>query len=70
MPAICFEDENGMPYENGSLRTIFQIWERREAKRKKIEIENKGLIWRSNPKRGGHRHNLVWVVMWKGFERV
>ena len=48
MPAVSFYNDDG-PIEGGLLRTVFQVWEKRPVKRKKIAIEDRGYIRRCEP---------------------
>lgn len=48
MPPVSFYNDDG-PIEGGLLRTVFQVWERRDELRPKIKIENRGYLIKSNP---------------------
>ena len=48
MPDVCFYSEEKGEYENKNLNTLFQIWERRDYKRKKIEVPDHKLIKRTD----------------------
>lgn len=48
MPAVSFYNDDG-PIEGGLLRTVFQVWEKRPEKRKKIAIEDRGYIRKCGP---------------------
>lgn len=48
MPDISFYNDNG-PIEGGYLKTVFQVWERRNEKRKKIVVEDRGYLTNSTP---------------------
>lgn len=47
MPKDCFYGDNQR--DEGVLQTIFQLWERRDYKRDKIEVEDKGYIKKIRP---------------------
>jgi hypothetical protein len=49
MPKNCFYLPDGTKNEKDVLNTVFQIWERRETKRKKIKIPNHNLIQKIQP---------------------
>jgi len=51
LPMDCFY-RIGAESKKGVLNTIFQIWEKRDYQRKKIEIPDHGLIKKINPKNG------------------
>jgi len=44
LPSDCFYLANGEKKEKSTLNTIFQIWEKRDEKRKKIEVKDHGLV--------------------------
>ena len=50
LPKNCFYGPNVR--DEGVLNTIFQIWQRKDFKRKKIEVEDKGYISKIIPKNG------------------
>ena len=48
--AIDYVDVNGSPISNrGNLRTIVQTWERREDARRKVVVQDRGVVKKSNP---------------------
>jgi hypothetical protein len=49
LPKNCFYLPDGTKNEKDVLNTVFQIWERREYKRKKIEIPDNKLIKKLQP---------------------
>lgn len=49
MPKNCFYLPDGERNEKDVLNTVFQIWEKRDAKRKKIKIPNNKLIKKIQP---------------------
>jgi len=49
LPDVCFYSTAGDEFTNGNLNTIFQIWERRNEVRKKIQIKDYGLIKKTTP---------------------
>lgn len=49
MPKNCFYLPDGTKNEKDVLNTVFQIWERREYKRKKIQIPDNKLIKKLQP---------------------
>lgn len=51
MPAVSFYNDDG-PIEGGLLRTVFQVWEKRDEERQKIVIEDRGYISKSTPEEG------------------
>lgn len=48
MPPVSFYNDDG-PIEGGMLRTVFQVWEKRDYYRPKIEIEDRGYIKKTTP---------------------
>lgn len=48
MPEVSFYNDDG-PIEGGNLRTVFQVWERRDYLRDIIEIPDRGYLNRSTP---------------------
>lgn len=49
MPKNCFYLPDGEESKKDVLNTVFQIWEKRETKRKKIKIPDNGLIKKIQP---------------------
>lgn len=49
MPKNCFYLPDGTENKKDVLNTVFQIWEKRETKRKKIKIPDNGLIKKIQP---------------------
>lgn len=50
MPAICFyNEETGLDHAGGALKTVFQVWQRRDTKREKVCVPDLGLISKSSP---------------------
>lgn len=50
MPPISFYNDNG-PIEGGVLRTVFQVWEKRDHPREKKTAENRNYITRTTPEK-------------------
>ena len=48
MPKVSFYNDDG-PIQGGNLRTIFQVWEKRDVAREKIVIEDRGYIEKTSP---------------------
>lgn len=51
MPKNCFYLPDGSKDEKDVLNTVFQIWEKRKTKRKKIKIPNHKLVKKLQPKK-------------------
>ena len=48
MPPVAFYNEAG-PIKGGNLKTLFQVWERREEERNTIVITDRGYLKKSTP---------------------
>lgn len=48
MPQVSFYNDDG-PITGGILRTVFQVWEKRDEIRPKIEVEDRGYLVKTNP---------------------
>jgi hypothetical protein len=48
MPLVSFYNDDG-PIEGGILRTVFQVWEKRDVKREKITVEDREYLKKSDP---------------------
>lgn len=44
MPLVSFYNSETGPIQGGMLKTVFQIWEKRDYDRPKIEVEDRGYI--------------------------
>lgn len=53
LPPNCFYDSDGMVSKKDVLQTVFQIWQKKEHKRKKIEVEDNNLIEKISPDSDG-----------------
>lgn len=49
LPEICFYSPDAETYKNGNLKTVFQIWQRRDYQREKVLIRDHGLIEKTTP---------------------
>lgn len=53
MAADCFYLPDGTKKDKSALKTVFQIWKKKEPKRKKIKIPNHGLLKKINKNSDG-----------------
>ena len=51
LPNQCFHRPDGTPLDGGILKTVFQVWEKRTAKRGFIKIEDRGYFTKTTPKK-------------------
>jgi len=53
----CFYLPDGTKKEKSTLKTVFQIWQKKDVKRKKIKIKDHGLLKKINKDKNGMIHN-------------
>jgi hypothetical protein len=51
LPNQCFHKPDGTPLDGGILKTVFQVWEKRDSKRGIIKIEDRGYFTKTTPKK-------------------
>ena len=67
MPPNCFYLSDGSRKEKDVLKTVFQVWEKRAVKRKKVVIPDHGLIKKVKGLKAGDKVNADFSMVVFGY---